>query len=194
MPQKPARPASSRCCTNSTLDDVRIEIVTAQRLDGSGARDSRNPHPDGKVPALDHDGTLVWESAAIMLHLADLLPKTGLAVPLGHPQRGAYLSWLAWYAGVMEPIWLLEGAGVAHPVVAYTYRSAAHAQARLAAALADRPYLIGDRFTTADLLLHSPFTRFGKPGEPLIDAWVDRCANRPSAHFAAAFDAEHAAP
>ncbi len=175
------------------LDHVRIDAVTTARIDGSGGRDPRNPHPEGKVPVLDHDGTPVWESSAIVLHLADLFPAAALNIPIGHAQRGAYLSWFAWYSGVMEPIMTLEAAGLEHPFIAYTYRSGAAARARLTAVLSDSPFLLGDRFTAADHLLHSPFTWFGKPGEPVIDAWVDRCADRPGARFAAEFDEQHPA-
>lgn len=171
------------------LDAVRIVRVTIPRIDGTGAQDPANPHPEGKVPVLDHDGTLVWESSAIVQHLADLFPKAGLAVPQGHPGRGAYLGWLAWYAGVLEPVLALEAAGLEHPYLTRTFRDGAQARARLAEALADRPFLLGDRFTAADLLLHSPFAWFGKPGMPAIDAWVDRCAARPATAFAAEFDA-----
>ena len=40
-----------------------VEYVDIRRADGSGAPDPRNPHPDGKVPALLHDGQLVTEAA-----------------------------------------------------------------------------------------------------------------------------------
>ncbi|KQQ31465.1 glutathione S-transferase [Methylobacterium sp. Leaf123] len=175
------------------LDAVRIEVVTIPRMDGSGARDARNPHPEGKVPLLDHDGVLVRESSAIIQYLAELFPKAGLSIPAGHPQRGAYLGWLAWSAGVVEPVMTLDVIGLDHPALARTFRTSADIKARLAEALQDRPFLLGDHFTAADLLLHSPYAWFGKPGEPLIDAWVDRCMDRPGARFAAEFDARHAA-
>ncbi|CAO4167851.1 Glutathione S-transferase family protein [Methylorubrum populi] len=175
------------------LDDVRIEVVSIPRADGSGSRDPRNPHPDGKVPLLDHDGTLAWESSAIVQYLAELFPKAGLAIPAGHPQRGAYLGWLAWYTGVMEPVLVFEAFGLDHPALARTFRTGAELKARLVEALRDKPFLLGDRFTAADLLLHSPYAWFGKPGVPEIDAWVDRCTDRPGARFAAEFDAKHPA-
>ncbi|KAB7784555.1 MULTISPECIES: glutathione S-transferase family protein [Methylorubrum] len=175
------------------LDAVRIEVVTIPRMDGSGGRDPRNPHPDGKVPLLDHDGVLVWESSAIIQHLAELFPASGLGFPVGDPQRGPYLSWLAWYAGVVEPVLTLKALGLEHPGLGRTFRTEAEVVARLADAVSDRPFLLGDRFTAADLLLHSPYAWFGKPGLPEVDAWVDRCMDRPSARFAADFDARHAA-
>ncbi|MBK3406344.1 glutathione S-transferase family protein [Methylorubrum populi] len=175
------------------LEAVGIEIVTIPRMDGSGGRDPRNPHPDGKVPLLVHDGVQVWESSAIIAYLADLFPQAGLGIPAGDPQRGPYLSWLAWYAGVVEPVLTLKAVGVDHPALARTFRTEAEIEARLSEALTDRPYLLGDRFTAADLLLHSPYAWFGKPGRPVIDAWVERCMDRPGARFAAEFDARHPA-
>lgn len=175
------------------LEAVNIEVVTIPRMDGTGGRDPRNPHPDGKVPLLDHDGTRVWESSAIIQYLADLFPQPGLGVPVEDPKRGPYLSWLAWYAGVVEPVLTLKALGIDHPALARTFRTEAEVKVRLAEALSGGPYLLGNRFTAADLLLHSPYAWFGKPGVPAIDAWVERCMDRPGARFAAEFDARHPA-
>ncbi len=175
----------------NALDDVKIEIVTIPRVDGTGSGDARNPHPEGKVPLLVHDGVAVWESSAILMYLAEIFPQAGMHIPPGHAQRGAYLSWFAWYAGVMEPVSVIEAAGVTHPYFQATFRSSVELKARLVAALTDRPFLLGERFTAADLLLHSPYAWFGKPGDPVIDAWVDRCTARPGALFAAEFDKAH---
>jgi glutathione S-transferase len=175
------------------LDDVQIELVTIARANGAGHRDPRNPHPDGKVPLLLQDGLAVWESSAIFLHLADLFPRAGLNIPQGDARRGTYLSWLAWYAGVVEPVMTIEAAGLSHPSIQATFRGSAEIEARLTEGLADGPFLFGDRFTAADLLLHSPYAWFGKPGVPAIDAWVDRCTARPGARHAAAFDQAHVA-
>ncbi len=175
------------------MDEVTIEIVGANRADGTGGRDTRNPHPEGKVPLLMHDDVMVWESTAIVLYLAELFPKAGLGIPPGDARRGAYISWLAWYAGVVEPIFVIQATGLKHPIFDTTFRGVAEIKARLTQALADKPFLTGDSFTAADLLLHTPWAWFGKPGDPIIDAWVDRCTARPGALYAAAFDAEHMA-
>src|SRR5688572_16277627 len=78
-----------------------VDIFRAQTQ--SGGRDPANPHPDGKVPALVHDGALVTESAAIALYLTDLFPQAGLGAPVGSSERAAYVTWLSWTAGEMEP-------------------------------------------------------------------------------------------
>lgn len=56
------------------------KVVDIRRADGSGARDSANPHPHSKVPCLQHDGLRVFETAAITLYLTDLFPD---AISLG---------------------------------------------------------------------------------------------------------------
>lgn len=170
------------------LDAVNIEIVTVPRQDGSGARDPKNPHPDGKVPFFVHDGVEIWESSAIMLYLADLFPDAGLNIPQGDAKRGSYLSWFAWYSGVMEPIMVLEFAQLSHPILETTFRSSVEMKKHLIKHLTDQPYLTGDKFTAADLLVHSPYSWFDKPGDPIIDAWVDRCVERPASTYAIEFD------
>ena len=50
-------------------DRVETQTVTVPRVDGTGAVDPKNPHPEGKVPALVHDGHLIWERALLFLHL-----------------------------------------------------------------------------------------------------------------------------
>jgi glutathione S-transferase len=136
----------------------------------------------------------VWESAAIIQYLADRFPAAGLSVPPDHPQRGAYLSWFAWYAGVLEPLITLEFAGLQHPALVRTFRTKVEAEARLHSALQSHNFLFGDRFTAADLLLHSAYAWKGKPGDPVIDAWVDRCMARRSVAFANDFDTQALVP
>src|SRR5579864_1329749 len=82
-----------------------IKPVSLQRRDGTGARDPANPHPHGKVPAIADENGIVFESAAIALYLTDKFPANSLGPRIDDPKRGAYLSWLAYYAGVMEPAW-----------------------------------------------------------------------------------------
>ena len=80
-----------------------IRPVTLASADGSSAADPANPHPHGKVPAISDDGVTVIESAAITLYLTDKFPKNGIGPAIGDPARGPYLTWLAYYAGVLEP-------------------------------------------------------------------------------------------
>lgn len=173
-------------------DRVQIEPVTVARQDGSGGPDPKNPHPEGKVPLLMHDGAEVWESTAIVLYLSELAPEAGLGRPVGAPDRGTFLSWLAWYGGVLEPVIVFSFAELEHPVLTTTFRGLPEACNRLTTALKDRPYLMGEDFTVADLIIASTFSFAPHlmPENPEIQGWVARCANRPSMKRAAAYDAE----
>jgi glutathione S-transferase len=172
-------------------DRIDVRIVNITRRDGSGGRDPANPHPEGKVPALVHNGTLITESSAVILYLTSLFPDTGMAPRPGDVRRGEYLTWLHWYGSVMEPVMIFTAMGIEHPSLQATFRGMAEVTARIESALKKGPYLLGDRFTAADLLIHSPYAYFGNmtPDVPAIRDWVARCSSRPAFGRTAASDA-----
>ena len=163
-------------------DKVEIRHVNILRMDGSGGVDPANPHPEGKAPALLHDGHLITERGAIMLHLTTLFPEAGLAPAVGSPLWGAYLTWLSWYQGVLEPVLVIGALGLDHPGITRTFRGHAEAAARISSALQKGPWLLGENFSAADLLVHSPYAWFQDvtPDDPLIRDWVARCMARPA--------------
>jgi glutathione S-transferase len=171
--------------------DYRIRTVDVPRMDGSGGPDPSNPHPDKKVPALLHDGALVTESAAIALYLTDLHPEAGIGPAVGDARRGAYLTWLAYYAGVIEPVVTIAFAELeGNAVLARTFRGVKEMNARVRDALERGPYLLGDAFSAADVLVGSlgSFARHVLPaGEP-VDAWLARLNGRPALARALAKD------
>ena len=175
-------------------DRIRLENVTIPRRDGTGQADASNPHPDRKVPALRDGDTLITESIAIALYLTDMFPEAGLGPIVGDPQRGPYLTWLAYYAGVIEPVYNAHVAGVGdHPVFQATFRGVAEVEKRLTDTFADgRPYLLGESLSAADLIVQSPYMWFpdGAPDDARVKAWIDRVAARPSYSWVAAFEAE----
>ena len=163
--------------------DVDIRQVSIPRQDGSGQTDPANPHPEGKVPFLVDGTDTVRERGAIVLYLTDQYPEAGLGPIEGSPQRGEYLSWLFYYQGVMEPVFILHAAGLSHPMVSASLRDMEAMLARLSEALETRPYLLGERYSAADPLCSSPFQWFSDllPDNPRIRDWVARCADRPAA-------------
>lgn len=171
--------------------DVDIIDVTIPRQDGSGRPDAANPHPEKKVPYLVDGDEHIRERGAIMLYLTDKYPEAGLGPLHGAPGRGAYLSWLFYYQGVMEPVIILHWAQISHPAVVAGLRDFAAMSAQLAEALRDQPYLLGDTYSAADLLCSSPFMWFAEmiPDDPAIQAWVQRCRERPAALRTAERDA-----
>lgn len=159
-----------------------IEYVDIFRaMTGTGRADRNNLHPDGKVPALLHDGALVTESAAIALYLTDLFPQADLGAPVGSPERAAYVTWLAWTAGEMEPAYWSKISGQADtdPLAMKRYEQA---NARILTALEHGPYLMGHRFTAVDVMVGSAMAwgrDFG-PKSELLDRWLERVSNRPA--------------
>lgn len=159
------------------------------RTDGSGARDPRNPHPDGKVPALLHGDVLVTESMAVALYLVDLFPEAGLGAPVGSPERGALLTWLAWTTGEMEPAFWdrISGATEADPKARARYDAVI---ARLSGALSRGPYLMGQRFTAVDVMVGSAlaWAREFLPADRALDLYLERVLDRPANVMATAKD------
>ncbi|MDS9467068.1 glutathione S-transferase family protein [Paracoccus sp. MBLB3053] len=174
----------------SVLDKVEIRQVEIPRMDGSGMRDPQNPHPEGKVPYLVNGADHVRERGAIMLYLTDLFPEAGLGPLPGDPKRGAYLSWLFWYQGVAEPVAILEFTGLHHAAFQATFRDYDTMLARLDETLTKQPWLLGDSFSAADLLVAGPFIHFGDEIKctPAIREWADRIQLRPSLARAAELD------
>ena len=160
--------------------DVDRREGTIARQDGSGQRDPANPHPEGKVPYLTDGDDAVRERGAIMLYLTDKYPAAGLGPLAGEPGRGAYLSWLSYYQGVIEPLIILKWANVSHPAIAAGLRDTDTMFARLSDALSKGPWLLGERFSAADMLVSSPFLWFSEmlPEDQAIKDWVKRCGER----------------
>ena len=177
-------------------DQIDIRQVGIRRQDGSGGQDPANPHPEGKVPLLVDDGVEIWESSAIILYLTDMFPKAGIGPLPGDKLRGRYLSWLAWYGDVVEPVLVFTMAQLSHPMVTATFRGMPEMNARLIKALEDSPYLVGDSFTAADLLLASVYGWMPQvtPDSDGVRDWLARCTARPAMQDMLDYEAKLMAP
>jgi glutathione S-transferase len=155
-------------------------------------------NPMGKVPAILHGDALVTEQPAIFIYLADLFPEAGLAPAPGDPLRGPYLRWLAFYGSSFEPaITDLAMKREPTPPMMCPYGDYDTMLATLTAQLRAGPYLLGERFSAADVLWGSSLvwaTMFKLvPELPEIMAYIDRIGSRPAARRAAEADAALAA-
>lgn len=160
-----------------------LKIVNISRMDGSGGADPDNPHPDKKAPALLDDGALVTESAAVCLYLTDKFPAKGVGPVVGDPLRGPYLTWLAYNAGVIEMIMHMEFAGLMdNQALRRTFRGREEYDARILGALNAGPYLLGERFSGADVLIGSTgmWMRTMLPKGKVVDDYIARLAARPA--------------
>ena len=167
-----------------------LRLVTVRKRDGSGAVDPANPHPHGKVPAICDDGIVVFESSAIALYLTDRFPQGGLGPRVGEPDRGAYLSWLAYYSGVLEPAFVSKFLNVQVPRGTAGWVEVQEAMPAVIQRLARGPYLLGERFSALDVLYGTTFAMFGQSplmeASPVIEAYAQRVTGRPAFHRAQA--------
>lgn len=155
-------------------------------------------NPMGKVPAIEHHGVLVTEAAAICCYLADAFPAANLSVPIGDPRRGVYLKWLFYGPSCLEPALvdrMFERPAV--PPRALGYGSFETVMEVVAAAVAGGPYLIGEQFTAADVVIGSGL-QWGMatgavPPHDAFKAYTDRLRERPALQRVYAKEAELAA-
>lgn len=155
-------------------------------------------NPMGKVPAIRHGDALVSEQAAVFMYLADLYPEAGLAPAMGDPLRGPYLRWMVYYGSCFEPA-VVDKAMKREPAPPSTcpYGDYDTMLKTLTDQLERGPYLLGEKFTAADVLwgMALGWTTMFKlvPELPVIKAYIDRINARPSVARARAKDADLAA-
>jgi glutathione S-transferase len=154
-------------------------------------------NPMGKVPALRHGEVVITEAAAICCYLADEFPAAGLNVPVGDSRRGPYLKWLFFGPSCVEPA-IVEQAfprKEAAPTTALGFGDFDRVMSVLAQATgAASPYLLGEQFTAADVVIGSGL-RWGMafkivPERPEFTAYVGRLSERPAFKRAVERDAK----
>ena len=151
-------------------------------------------NPMGKVPALRHGDVVLTETAAICTYLADEFPHAKLNIPIGNPRRGVYLKWLFFGPSCIEPAMTdrafprkeeprpgMLGYGDFDTVLKVVGN-----------AVAKGPYIMGDQFTAADVVIGSGL-RFGMmfkmlPERREFTASTGRLAQRPALQRAEAKD------
>jgi glutathione S-transferase len=157
-------------------------------------------NPMGKVPALRHGNVVVTESAAICAYLADAFPSAGLAPPAGDRRRGPYYRWLFFAAGPVEAAASNRALGLAVPagrerMIGYgTFEDTMNT---LENAVSRGEYLLGDRFSAADVYVGSHIgfgLQFGTiEKRPAFESYVARLFARPAALRAKQIDDDIAA-
>ena len=155
-------------------------------------------NPMGKVPALAHKGTVITEAAAICTYLADEFPQAKLNVPVGTPARGVYLKWLFFGPGCVEPAMIDRAAPRKEEARRgmLGYGTFDTTMDTVAGAIAKGPWLMGEQFTAADVIVGSTI-RWGTmfkliPERPEFTAYLARMAARPAAQRAEAKDKDFA--
>jgi glutathione S-transferase len=82
---------------------VPFALKRVERMQGAHKRpDYLKLNPNGLIPVLVDDDLVLYETAAICLHLADTHPAAALAPPLGTAARAHFYKWLAWLTNTLQ--------------------------------------------------------------------------------------------
>ena len=156
--------------------------------------DYRALQPFGQVPIFEEDGSVLFESGAIVLHLAE---RSEALLPEDAGARARAAQWLIAALNSVEPH-IMNVAAVelfyADQEWAKLRRPGArdfalHRLGSLAKALGDKPYLDGERFTAGDLMMTTVLRIIpALVVDPRLTAYVERCTARPA--FQRALDAQ----
>jgi glutathione S-transferase len=154
-------------------------------------------NPMGKVPALKHGDTVITEAAAICTYLADEFPQAGLNIPVGDPRRGTYLKWLFFGPSCVEPAITERAFPRKEPPARSAlgfgdFDTVVDVLAKATAAAS--PYLLGHKFTAADVIIGSGL-RWGTmfkllPDRAEFKPYLATLAERPALRRATEKDAE----
>lgn len=161
-------------------------------------------NPAGKVPVLDDSGTIISESAAVCMHLAEKYSESRLLPPVGTRERTECYKWTSFILTELEaPLWTISKHRFALPkerrvpdvidTAIWEFEGAAKI---LATGLAHRSYLVGDSFSVVDVLaghtlLWAKSARLGLGSDTLV-SYLDGLTARDA--FARARERAHALP
>jgi glutathione S-transferase len=170
------------------LDLVKVDIPTHKTEKGE---DYFKINPRGYVPALEIDGELHTEVAALVQYLADQAPQSNLLPPAGSMERFKVQQWLAFVSSELHKTfspWLFHAEAADSTKQAVRDKLAVRF-AELDALFATRSYLTGDTFTVADayaftIVNWSNFLKIDLKPYPHLSAFMARVAARPKVHEA----------
>ena len=147
----------------------------------------RQRHPLERVPVLEDEEGVLFESTGLCLHVADLHPQAGLIAGIGTRQRALAYQWSLFAMTELEPAVIeayrqLEADPERAEAAAERFRRGA---AAVEAALDQRDYLIDDRFSVADIIVGSVLAiarRIDDPDllSPRLTAYLERLEQRPA--------------
>ena len=171
-----------------------IELVDI-RAPGGVSETYREIQPNKKVPAINHDGTIVTERAAICIYLGDAFPEAGLAPAIGDKDRPAYLTRLVYNDSVFDPAIAAKAQGWQYQSNNFSFGLFEDMVANVERLLSKQPYAVGDRFTAADTQLAGGINFTMNilkvlPPLPVFQNYVGRATDRPAYRSYAAKEME----
>ena len=169
---------------------VSYEYVVMDEDEGHGPEHAER-HPLGRVPVLETDEGLLFESAALCLHIADSNPDANLIAPLGTRERAQTYQWVFFTMTELERTMVSWGTArhrEDEEAVAAARKRMAKIATALEAGLDGNDYIVGGRFTIADVVLGGVLDSARKyklfPDSPVLLAYLERLDARPSKQLA----------
>jgi glutathione S-transferase len=177
------------------LEEAGLDYELVVLSSEEAKAEHRSRHPLGRVPVLEgDDGNTVFESSAICLHVAELAPAAELIAPSGTLERALAYQWIFFAMTEIEPpaleVYRARQAEAGDTEAAE--RRVQRALAAVDAALTDRDYILGERFSVADVVLGEVTGMTGRLGlglaepGPNLRAYLARLAERPARQRATA--------
>ena len=169
---------------------VSYEYVVMDKDEGQGPEHAER-HPLGRVPVLETDEGLLFESAALCLHIADSNPDANLIAPLGTRERAQTYQWVFFTMTELERTMVSWGTA-RHREDAEAVAAARKRMAKIATALENgldgNEYIVANRFTIADIVLGGVLESARKyklfPDSPVLLAYLERLDARPAKQLA----------
>ena len=169
-----------------------------ERIDAGGdfggleAPDFLARNPNGRIPVIDDDGFVLWESQAIIRYLSEHYAPD--LIPDSVQGRALAAQWMDWSQTTLQPAFMdLFWGGVRMPKEKQDAAFVGRALSRTAAALnlldkelATHAFLVGDSFTVADIPAGTHLYRFfemddiDRPALPHVSAWYEQLRDRPA--------------
>ncbi|KQW19352.1 glutathione S-transferase [Afipia sp. Root123D2] len=151
-------------------------------------------NPMGKVPALKDGDVSIAEAAAICAYVAERYPDAKLAPPVGDPRRAKYLQWLFFAPSCIEPALIQIFTKLEVPSSTAAWGDADQVFDVLDKALEKGPWILGDTFSAADVIIGSGLNFAVKlfkmvPTRPSFDRYIEACSARPAFQRATALAA-----
>jgi glutathione S-transferase len=189
-------PMSSAVTSHWVLEELGIPYDKV-KLDLAGGDTHKPAHlainPNGKVPVIVHDGTPIFEAAAISIYLGEMFGVVKRLFPEPGPRRGLAIQWIVWANVSLGEAWSRVQHNSSPRIPAERHNAKALEVARadtdkllgvLDGALAATPYLLGAEFSIADAHVASWTAFVAMMGHDLkrfakLDAWNTRCTARP---------------
>lgn len=146
-------------------------------------------NPSGKVPTITDGKVVVSENPAICIYLADRYGYGGLAPKIDAAARGPYLKWMVYSTAVLDPLVSLHPKHIDLPGAETGFGAFDDMVEVLSKTLRGRKYLLGDKFSAADVMLGSTISsalrRKALPDLPVLADYNGRLSARAAYHRAA---------